>query len=183
MGHQAGTHSESEAGDGSAQIRASSLGRVHAWRKPREAAESGLQQRHGTVVPSQRVSPRRYTPPPPRCTMLRASIRAFAKRSGSKRASVRLYQKDHRATAAPSDNHDSTLETHLLGDPRPRRLSLRRDRWSARFKGGARCVLGGPRPRGRIVSGSVPDACDHRARPHLPMCGRLSVLHAMRRLV
>ena len=101
MGHQAGTHSESEAGDGSAQIRASSLGRVHAWRKPREAAESGLQQRHGTVVPSQRVSPRRYTPPPPRCTMLRASIRAFAKRSGSKRASVRLYQKDHRATAAP----------------------------------------------------------------------------------
>jgi hypothetical protein len=129
------------------------------------------------------ASPRRYTPPPPRCTMLRASIRAFAKRSGSKRASVRLYQKDHRATAAPSDNHDSTLETHLLGDPRPRRLSLRRDRWSARFKGGARCVLGGPRPRGRIVSGSVPDACDHRARPHLPMCGRLSVLHAMRRLV
>jgi hypothetical protein len=39
------------------------------------------------------ASPRRYTPPPPRCTMLRASIRAFAKRSGSKPASARLYQR------------------------------------------------------------------------------------------
>jgi hypothetical protein len=182
MGRQAGTHSESEAGDGSAQIRASSLGRVHAWRKPREAAESGVQQRHGAIVPSQRVTTTLHTATAALHHVARQHPRV-RKAKRSKRASVRLCQKDHRATAAPSDNHDSTLEAHLLGDPRPRRLSLRRDRWSARFKGGARCVLGGPRPRGRIVSGSVPDARDHRARPHLPMCGRLSVLHAMRRLV
>jgi hypothetical protein len=36
------------------------------------------------------------------------------------------------------EKYNSSLETHLLGDPRPRGLSLRRGRWSARFEGGSK---------------------------------------------